>query len=110
MKDRFAHRLEYRLILVEQCLGARKPERQLTGRRHLLDTAGGSVGDSPARLGELIAETDDGCLIDAAEIDPRFRAAGRLIEPTLTNADSPDGIIVRQHRKHEFALLGHGFG
>ena len=73
MKDRFAHSLEYRLMLVEQGLGAGKPERQLTGRRHFLDTAGGSVDDGPTGLAELTADVNDGLFVDAAEINPYFR-------------------------------------
>ena len=110
VKNRFAHRLEYRLMLVEHRLGARKPKRQLTSRRDLLDAAGRSVDDGPALLVELTADADDGLFIDAAEIDPHLGAGGRLDEPTLAEADGPDCIVVRQHRKHELARFRHCFG
>src|SRR6185437_15441408 len=92
---RFAHRLEYRLMLVEQRLGARKPKRQLTGRRNLLDASGRSVEHGPALFVELAADADDGLFIDAAEIDPHLGADDRLGEPTLAEADSPDCVVVR---------------
>src|SRR6185503_13920637 len=103
VENRFAHRLEYRLMLVEQRLGARKPQRQLTRRRDFLDAA-------PALLLELIANADDGRFVDAAEIDPNLGAGGRLGEAILAEADGPDGIVVRQHRKHELARFGDCFG
>src|SRR5215813_9018161 len=110
VKNRFAHRLEYRLMLIEQGLGARNPKRQLPGRRDLLDAAGRSVDDGPALLVELTADVDDGLFIDAAEIDPNLGAGGRLDEPTLAEANGPDRVVVRQHRKHELARFGHCFG
>src|SRR5579859_5279471 len=95
VKNRFAHRLEYRLMLVEQRLGDRKPKRQLTSRRNLLDASGRSVDYCPARFVKLAAHADDGLFIDAAKIDPHLGAGSRLGEPTLAEADGPDCIIVR---------------
>src|SRR5262249_45755571 len=95
VKNRFAHRLEYRLMLFEQRLGARKPKRQLTGRRDLLDAARRSVDDGPALLAELTANADDGLFTDAGEIDPHFGAGGRLGEPPLAEPDGPHRIVVR---------------
>ena len=98
-----AHRLEHRLVFIEDCLGAGKPKRQSAGGGRFFDAARRAVEYGPALFYQLGIDPDNGLLVDAAEIDPELGAARRLVQSAGAEPHRAHRFVVWKHGKHDLA-------